>query len=129
MGREQRWPGERVPSIASKFTVFSLLLFANGFFYFQKSPFTEDTHSGATGAHVASDAVEELNNALVPVQIPDHKTEEETAAAWDPKQNQEFVTLVDAQVNCTLVTLNSLKQRTPNLIGDLSSNSSGNKQM
>lgn len=69
------------------------------FFYFQKSPFTEDTLSGVTGAHVASDAVEELNNVLVPAQIPDRKTEEEAAASWDPKQKQEFVTSVGVKVN------------------------------
>lgn len=64
----------------------------------------EDTHSGATGAYVASDAVEELNNVLVTVQILDRKTEEETAAAWDPKEKHDLVTAGGAQVNCTLVT-------------------------
>ena len=59
----------------------------------------EDTHSGATGAHVASNVLEELNNVLVPAQIPDRKTEEQTATGWDPEQKQEFVTAIAVKVN------------------------------
>jgi len=69
--------------------------------FVKKSPLTEDTLSGVTGAHVASDAVEELNNVLVPAQIPDRKTEEEAAASWDPKQKQEFVTSVGVKLAVT----------------------------
>jgi len=41
--------------------------------------------------------VEELNDVLVTAQILDRKTEEETAAAWDPEQKQEFVTSIGAK--------------------------------
>ena len=67
--------------------------------YFQTPRLTEDTHSGAPGAHVASNVLEELNNVLVPAQIPDRKTEEKTATGWDPEEKQEFVTAIAVKVN------------------------------